>query len=49
MGLPEKAGGLEAMERKYDVQFKGGFSEAIRELIEPPPDEPKRRIGFKDR
>jgi phage regulator Rha-like protein len=35
---------LEAMERKYDEQFRGVF-EAIRQLMEPP--EPKTgRIGF---
>ena len=35
---------LEALEKKYDVQFKAVF-DAIRELMTPP-DPPKRRIGF---
>lgn len=37
---------LEAMEKKYDAQFKVVF-DAIRELMKPPPEDPKRRIGFK--
>ena len=36
---------IEAMERKYDQQFKVVF-EAIRKLLEPPPEKPKRQIGF---
>lgn len=36
---------LLAMERKYDGQFRVVF-EAIRELMEPPEDPPKKRIGF---
>ena len=35
---------IEAMEKKYDKQFRIVF-EAIRKLLEPPPT-PKRRIGF---
>jgi len=35
---------LDALERKYDAQFKVVF-EAIRQLMAPP-DKPKRRIGF---
>lgn len=35
---------IEAMERKYNQQFKAVF-EAIRKLLEPQP-QPKRRIGF---
>ena len=35
---------IEAMEKKYDHQFKGVF-DALRELIEPPA-KPGRRIGF---
>ncbi len=35
---------LEALEKKYDAQFKVVF-DAIRELMDPPPA-PKRRIGF---
>jgi phage regulator Rha-like protein len=35
---------IEAMERKYDQQFKVVF-EAIRKLLEPPPAS-KRQIGF---
>jgi hypothetical protein len=33
------------MEKKYDEQFKVVFT-AIRELMDPPPIPPKRRIGF---
>ena len=37
---------LEAMEKKYDAQFKVVF-DAIRQLMSPPEPEPKRReIGF---
>jgi hypothetical protein len=37
---------LEALENKYDAQFKVVF-DAIRQLMEPPPAKPKRgRIGF---
>jgi len=35
---------LEALEKKYDAQFKVVF-DAIRELMEPPAA-PRRRIGF---
>jgi hypothetical protein len=35
---------LDAMERKYDAQFKVVF-DAIRQLMTPP-DPPRRRIGF---
>ncbi len=35
---------IEAMERKYDQQFRVVF-DAIRELLTPP-EKPKRRIGF---
>jgi hypothetical protein len=41
----ELARKLEALEKKYDAQFKVVF-EAIRELMEPPPAKPKRRVGF---
>jgi hypothetical protein len=37
---------LEALEKKYDAQFKVVF-DAIRELTTPPAP-PKRRIGFID-
>jgi hypothetical protein len=37
---------LEAMEKKYDAQLKVVF-DTIRELMKPPPEDPKRRIGFK--
>ncbi len=40
---------LDALEAKYDSQFKVVF-EAIRELMEPPPDPPDppgRRVGFR--
>ena len=36
---------LEALEKKYDSQFKVVF-EAIRQLLQPP-EKPKRSIGFK--
>ncbi len=36
---------LEAMERKYDAKFKVVF-DALRKLMEPPPEKPKRGIGF---
>lgn len=36
---------LNALERKYDAQFKVVF-DAIRELMRPP-EPPKRRIGLK--
>lgn len=42
-GLKQK---IEAMEKKYDHQFKVVF-DAIRELLTPP-EKPKRRIGFHD-
>ena len=40
----ELANRLDALESKYDRQFKVVF-DAIRELMTPPPA-PKRRIGF---
>jgi len=36
---------LDALESKYDHQFKVVF-DAIRELMAPPQPAPKRRIGF---
>lgn len=36
---------LEALEKKYDAQFKAVF-DAIRELMAPPEPPRKRRIGF---
>ncbi len=36
---------LEALERKYDAQFKVVF-DAIRQLMSPPESKPRRRIGF---
>lgn len=39
---------LEALERKYDAQFKVVF-DAIRELMEPPPAPPKGHIGFRSK
>ena len=41
-GLKRK---IDDMEKKYDSQFSVVF-EAIRKLLEPPPEKPKRRIGF---
>jgi len=40
----ELARKLEALEKKYDTQFKVVF-DAIRELMKPP-ESPRRRIGF---
>jgi len=42
----ELARKLDAMEHTYDAQFKVVF-DVIRKLMEPPPEEPKRPIGFK--
>ena len=36
---------LDAMERKYDARFRVVFT-AIRKLMEPPPEKPRRAIGF---
>ena len=36
---------IEAMEKKYNGQFQIIFK-AIKKLMEPPPEKPKRRIGF---
>jgi hypothetical protein len=36
---------IEAMEKKYDEQF-GIIFEAIKQLLEPPPEKSKKRIGF---
>ena len=44
-GNKELARKLEALERKYDAQFKGVF-DAIRKLMAPPKPLPPRRIGF---
>ena len=42
----ELARKLEALEKKYNAQFKMVF-DAIRQLMAPPePEPPKRRIGF---
>ncbi len=38
------AGKLDALEKKYDAQFKVVF-DAIRELMKPP-DESRHKIGF---
>jgi hypothetical protein len=37
---------LDALERKYDAQFKIVF-DAIRELMVPPEAKPRRKIGFR--
>ena len=37
---------IEDMEKKYDGQFRIVF-DAIRQLFEPPPEKPKRKIGFR--
>ena len=36
---------LDALERRYDAQFKVVF-DAIRQLMAPPPPGKRRRIGF---
>ena len=36
---------LDALEKKYDAQFKIVF-DAIRQLMVPPEGKPRRRIGF---
>jgi hypothetical protein len=36
---------LDALEKKYDAQFKVVF-DAIRQLMAPPPRPDKRKIGF---
>jgi hypothetical protein len=41
----ELAGKLDALEKKYDAQFKVVF-DAIRQLMQPPPSKPKPPIGF---
>lgn len=41
----ELAQKLAQLEKKYDVQFKAVF-DAIRQLMQPPPLQPRRRIGF---
>ena len=37
---------LASLEKKYDQQFQVVFN-AIRKLMEPPPNKPKPRIGYK--
>jgi len=41
----ELAERLAAMEKKYDQRFKVVF-DILKELMEPPPEPPKRSIGF---
>jgi hypothetical protein len=36
---------LDELESKYDAQFKVVF-DAIRKLMEPPPQRPRPRVGF---
>jgi hypothetical protein len=36
---------LDALERKYDSQFRVVF-DAIRQLMEPPPEKRRKPIGF---
>jgi hypothetical protein len=45
LGYKELQKKIKTMERKYDGQFRVVFK-AIRQLMEPPPEPPKRRIGF---
>jgi len=42
----ELARKLDALENKYDAQFKVVF-DAIRQLMTPPEPKPRRRIGFR--
>jgi len=42
IGLKRK---IEGMEKKYDVQFKVVF-DALKKLLEPLPEKPRRMIGF---
>ena len=44
--LAEKIQALERKDAEQDAQFQVVF-DAIRKLMEPPPDKPKRSIGFK--
>ena len=41
----ELAGRLDALEKKYDSQFRAVF-DAIRQLMAPPPQPPRGRIGL---
>ncbi len=41
----ELAAKLDALEKKYDGQFRVVF-QAIRKLMQPPPSTTSRRIGF---
>ncbi len=45
VGHADLARRLDEQERKYDSQFKVVF-DAIRQLMEPPEEPPKGRIGF---
>ena len=44
----ELARKLHEMEQKHDTQFKVVF-DAIRKLMEPPEDKPRKTIGFRSR
>jgi hypothetical protein len=44
-GLARKVDALERGFRQHGEQFEAVF-DALRELMTPPPEEPKRRIGF---
>lgn len=44
-GHAELSHRLDELERKYNTYFKQVFT-TIRQLMEPPPELPKRRIGF---
>jgi hypothetical protein len=41
----ELADRLAAMEKKYDQRFRAMF-DILRQLAEPPPEPPKRPVGF---
>lgn len=46
-GNAELARKLSALEKKYDAQFRVVF-DAIRELMEPPQQSPKKPLGFRE-
>jgi ORF6N domain len=45
LSVEELARKFDSLERKYDAQFKVIF-DAVRELMQPPPDPPRKKIGF---
>ena len=45
LSVEELSRKVTTLEKKYDSQFKVVF-DALRQLMAPPPEPPKRRIGF---